>query len=110
MTSAYKVLHMLPLRVRRAKCTLTRAARMINLPVDRLSRLVMHSQLPEGKRNHGHPAARWSDIVKSVLKWAGLPPYHEWAADVHTEVHMISACLLGQPQHHIEGKTIRIVM
>ena len=90
MTSAYEELHMLPLRVRLAERTLTWAARMINLPKDRLPRLVMHSQLAEGKRNR--PAARWSDTVKSVLKWARLPPYHEWAVDVHTEgwKHMIS--------------------
>ena len=56
-TSAYEVLHML-LRVRLAECTLTWAARLINLPVDCLPRLVMHSQLAEGKRNHGRPAAR----------------------------------------------------
>ena len=66
---------------------------MINLPIYRLLRLVMHSQLAEGKRNRGRPAVRWSDTVKYVLKWARLPPYHEWAADVHTEgwKHMISA-------------------
>ena len=94
MTSAYEELHMLPLQVRLAERTLTWAARMINLPEDRLPRLVMHSQLAEGKQNCGHPAARWSDTVKSaVLKWARLPPYHEWAVDVHTEgwKHMISA-------------------
>ena len=93
VTSAYEVLHMLPLQVRLAERTLTWAARMINLPVDRLPRLVMHSQLADGKRNCGRPAARWSDTVEYVLKWACLPPYHEWAADVHTEgwKHMISA-------------------
>ena len=66
---------------------------MINLPIDRLPRLVMHSQLAEGKQNRGRPAARWSNTVKYELKWAHLPPYHEWAADVHTEgwKHMISA-------------------
>ena len=84
---------MLPLRVRLAEHTLTWAARMINLPVDRLPRLVMHSQLEDGKRNCGCPAARLSDTVKYVLKWVRLPPYHEWAADVHIEgwKHMISA-------------------
>ena len=93
MTSAYKVLHMLPCWVRLAERTLTWAARMINLPVDRLPRLVMHSQLVDGKRNRGRPAARWSDTVKYVLKWARLPPYHDWATEVHTEgwKHMISA-------------------
>ena len=58
MTSAYKVLHMLPLRVCLAERTLTWAARMINLSADRLPTLVMHSQLAEGKRNRGlacHP-------------------------------------------------------
>ena len=49
MTSAYEVLHMLPLQVRLAEHTLTWAARVINLLVDRLPRLVMHSQLAEGK-------------------------------------------------------------
>ena len=93
MASAYEVLHMLPLRVRLAERTLTWAARMINLPIDHLPRLVIHSQLAEGKRNRGRRVARWSDTVKYVLKWARLPPYHEWAADVHTEgwKHMICA-------------------
>ena len=64
MTSAYKVLHMLPLRVHRDERTLTWAARRINLLIDRLLRLVIHSQLAEGKRNCGRPAAEWRDTVK----------------------------------------------
>ena len=74
---------------------------MINLPVDCLTRLVMHSQLAEEKQNRGHPAAKWSDTVTSVLKWARLPPYHEWAADVHREVEAHDQCLSGQPHRHI---------
>ena len=114
MTSAYEVLHMLLLRVCLAERTLTWAARMINLPVDRLTRLVMHSQLAEEKQNRGHPATKWSDTVKSVLKWARLPPYHEWAADVHREVEAHDQCLSGQPHRHIQRKTgkrpIRVAM
>ena len=85
MTSAYEELHILPLGVRLAECTLTWATRMISLPEDRLPRLVMHSQLAQGKQNRGRPTATCSDTVKSVLKWARLPPYLEWAVDVHTE-------------------------
>ena len=58
MTSAYEVLHMFPLWVCLAEHTLTWAARMINLPVDRLPRLVMQSQLEEKKQNRGRPTTR----------------------------------------------------
>ena len=71
MTSAYEVLHMLPLQVRLAEHTLTWAARVINLPVDRLPRLVMHSQLAEEKWNRAPPplpdgATQWN------MCWSGL--------------------------------------
>ena len=71
MTSACEVLHMLPLRVHLDERTLTWAARMFNLPIDRLPRLVMHSQLAEGKRNCGRPTARWSD--SEICAEVGLP-------------------------------------
>ena len=100
MTSAYEVLHMLPLQVRRAEHTLTWAARVINLPAYRLPLtayrlpLTQTSDAPTASRGKvkSWTAARWSDTVKYVLKWPCLPPYHEWAADVHTEgwKHMIS--------------------
>ena len=47
MTTAYRELGMLPLRVQLAERTLSWAARLINLPGDRL----MFSEMAEGKRN-----------------------------------------------------------
>ena len=50
-SAAYHELGMVPLRVQLAERTLSWAARLINVPGDRLPRLVMFSQLVEGQRN-----------------------------------------------------------
>ena len=52
---------------------------------DRLPRLLMFSEMAEGKRNRGRPTFRWSDTLKAVLKWAGLPAYQDWATEVQSE-------------------------
>ena len=85
MTTAYHQLGMLPLRVQLAERTLSWAARLINLPGDHLPRLVMFSQMAEGRRNRGRPTFRWSDTLKAVLRWADLPVYQDWATEVQSE-------------------------
>ena len=55
MTTAYHKLGMVPLRVQLTERTLSWAARLINLPGDWLPRLVMFSQLVEGRQNRVSP-------------------------------------------------------
>ena len=80
MTTAYHKLGMVSLRVQLAYRTLSWAARLINLPGDHLPRLVMFSQLLEGRQNCGCLTFQWSE-----LRWANLPAYQDWATEVQSE-------------------------
>ena len=85
MTTAYKTLGMLPLRVILVKRTLAWAAKLINMNATRMPRSIMFSQMVKGKRPRVRPFMHWSDTLKRILAFAKLPDSGKWLEDIRAE-------------------------